>query len=138
MIPHILFACGETVTDEYLCPGCGAAIAHGVELCARCGAELDWGDEGFAYQENLVDVLRTFNVIDVALVKSVFAAESIPCIVMDEYFSMLSPMVMPARVLVHRHDQERATRVIGDLTLSFTYWSSDPVKPNGAGPETAE
>jgi hypothetical protein len=64
-------------------------------------------------------LISTFNVADLAVIKSVLDNEEIAYQVQGEYFNMAEPLVQPAKVFVPEEDLERARNVLKPLRLTY-------------------
>jgi len=107
------------------CPRCKSEYRPGFTTCADCGVELvdhlQEDDPGLeprfvAYTE----VLSTFNVMDIALVKSLLDSERITYFFHGENFNRVRPLALPARLMVKKDQVACAKEILKDLDLCYT------------------
>jgi len=112
------------------CPKCGAEYREGITICADCGVPLV--EELHEEEEEtveFVEVLETFNAVDVAMIKSIFDTNEIRYYIKDENFHLMRPMALPMKVMVADEDVERAKELLSKLKLSIRAIS--PPEDNG-------
>jgi hypothetical protein len=106
------------------CPKCGAEYREGFTQCADCGVPLVWdepvkaGDQGEAFVE-YVEILRTFNPADLAIIRSLLTDAGIDYFVKDEHLALVRPLVEPPAVMVSRDQVQEAVDIIKDLKLEY-------------------
>jgi len=72
------------------------------------------------------EILRTFNPIDIAMVKSLLDHEGIDYFFRDEFFGYAYPWAQPARLMVPREQAFEAREILRDLTLSYSVSAAVP------------
>lgn len=103
------------------CPRCGAEYQPGVDLCADCGVQLAAAPPANEAPD-LVDaeeILATYNTGDIAIVKSLLDANRIPYLFHGENFTVVDPLIQPARLLVAPEYAERVRELLRDVDLNF-------------------
>jgi hypothetical protein len=65
------------------------------------------------------ELVVTYNLADIALIKSLLDSEGIPYLAHGENFHSIRPLVEPVRFLVAEGDLNRARPLIESLRLSF-------------------
>ena len=105
------------------CPKCGAEYRNGFTVCADCDVPLVHEPPQEVHTEvefvHYVEVLRTFNLADVALIKSVLDAEGITYYFKGENFMFVRPLADPAALMVKEDEVERVRETLKDLRLEF-------------------
>lgn len=84
------------------------------------------------------EILRTYNPIDIAMVKSLLDHERIDYFFRDEFFGYAYPWAQPARLMVRREQAFEAREILRELTLSYSVSAAVPRAPapvDGARPE---
>jgi hypothetical protein len=107
------------------CPKCRTEYRKGFNTCADCEIALvnelppEPKPEPKKKPEYIkyVNLLSTYNLADIALIKSVFDAENITYYFQGENFAYL--VVQPTKLMVDKDDIERAKELINDLNLMF-------------------
>lgn len=103
------------------CPRCGEEYQPGVSVCADCGVPLAAAPPA-AEAPDLVDaeeILATYNTGDIAIVKSLLDANRIPYLFHGENFTVVDPLIQPARLLVAPEYAERVRELLRDLDLNY-------------------
>lgn len=106
------------------CPKCGAEYREGFTQCADCGIALVWEkpDEVEADKADYVEyteVLRTFSLADVAIIRSLLEDSGIDYFIKDEHFALVRPLVEPPTLMVNKDQVEEAWEILKDLELQF-------------------
>jgi hypothetical protein len=84
------------------------------------------------------EILRTYNPIDIAMVKSLLDHERVDYFFRDEFFGYAYPWAQPARLMVRREQAVEAREILRDLILSYSVSTAvprPPVPADGARPE---
>lgn len=68
----------------------------------------------------LTELVRTSNLADIALIKSLLDSEDISYLAQGENFHMVQPLIEPVRFLVAAEDLDRAKPLIDAMQLSFS------------------
>ena len=104
------------------CPQCGAEYEEGFTECADCHVALTTEapppPPAPEYVE-LVPLLATDNVVDIALIKGVLEGEGIAHHFEGEGFMRAYPMVRSARLLVKADQVEQARAALRTLDLKY-------------------
>lgn len=79
------------------------------------------------------EILRTYNPIDIAMVKSLLDQEGIDYFFRDEHFGYAYPFAQPARLMVRREQAFEAREILRELALSYSVSASVPRPPSRAG-----
>lgn len=106
------------------CPKCGAEYREGFTQCSDCGIPLVWEepDEVEADKADYVEyteVLRTFSLADVAIIRSLLEDAGIDYFIKDEHFALVRPLVEPPTLMVNKDQVEEAREILKDLKLQF-------------------
>jgi hypothetical protein len=103
-----------------ICHACGMQNPVGAENCAGCGAGLAAEPPEGPGATAFVEILTTYNTADIAFLKSLLEAEGITYFFHGENFARIDPMIQPARLMVRRHEVEKARELLRDSGLAFT------------------
>jgi hypothetical protein len=109
---------------DLFCPKCGAEYREGFTRCADCGTTLVWEkpaeveDDGADYVE-YTEVLRTFSLADVAIIRSLLEDAGIDYYIKDEHFALVRPLVEPPTVMVNKDQVQEAREILKDLKIEF-------------------
>ena len=74
---------------------------------------------------SFVELIATFNSADVALIRSLLDAESIPYHLEGENFNLVRPLVAPCRIMVEPSRLEEAKALLKDYTPGKFGYKSD-------------
>ena len=77
------------------------------------------------------EILRTYNPIDIAMVKSLLDRERVDYFFRDEFFGYAYPWAQPARLMVRREQAFEAREILRELTLSYSVSGATP-RPGAA------
>jgi|WetSurMetagenome_2_1015567.scaffolds.fasta_scaffold765089_2 hypothetical protein len=113
------------------CPQCRTEYVEGVKECADCRVPLvkERPPEEPFTQPDFEKILTTYNIADIAVIKSVLDSAGIHYVFDGENFNMLEQMVQPARLFVRADDVEAAKELLKDLTIKYV--SISPRDPSG-------
>ena len=111
------------------CPKCRTEYRKGFTSCSDCEKPLvdelppETAPEPESKPEyvDYVHLLSTYNLADIALIKSVFDGEDLIYYFQGETFTYL--MVQPTKLMVSKDDLERAKELINELELHYRYFS---------------
>jgi Putative prokaryotic signal transducing protein len=111
------------------CPKCRAEFRKGFSICSDCEIPLvdELPPEASPEPEpkpeyiDYAHLLSTYNLADIALIKSVLDGEDIVYYFQGESFTYL--MVQPTKLMVSKDDIERAKELIDELELQYRYFS---------------
>ncbi len=101
------------------CPECKAEYRERFKKCSDCNVDLveqlppEQAEEFVDY----VEVLRTSNPSEIALIKSILDSEDIIYYLQGEHANFLIPSVLAARLRVNREQVEKTIEVLKDLNL---------------------
>ncbi len=104
-----------------ICPQCRSEYVAGITVCRECGVPLVevLAPEEFDYID-YEEILATMNPGDVALIKSILDGAGIAYMIPEENFTLVSPWVQPARILVRKDLARTARLLLRDLDLSYS------------------
>lgn len=109
------------------CPKCAAEYQAGVTTCADCNVPLV-AERPVPAPESLIEaeeILATYNVSDILMIKSLLDANSIPYLLHGETFTVMDPLIQPARLLVPPAYAARVRELLKDLDLHYIGISSE-------------
>jgi hypothetical protein len=75
------------------------------------------------------EILRTYNPIDIAMVKSLLDPERVDYFFRDEFFGYAYPWAQPARLMVRREQAFEAREILRELILSYSVSATVPRPP---------
>jgi hypothetical protein len=103
------------------CPKCRAEYREGFSVCVDCDSDLV--DELPAEEKpefiDYVEVMGTYNVADIALIKSLLDAENITYYFNAEHFMYVRPLAEQVRLMVKKDEAEKAKEILRDLDLAI-------------------
>lgn len=103
------------------CPKCTAEYQPGTNVCADCGAPLV-ARLPTVPPERLIEgehILSTYNVGDIAFVRSLLEANNIPFLFHGENFTVVNPLIQPARLIVPPEYAERVRELLADTDIHY-------------------
>lgn len=116
------------------CPRCGAEYREGFTECADCHVPLTDAapppPEEPQYAD-LVPVMATYNLSDIAIVKSTLESEDIPHFFEGEMFNTVRPFVQPVRLFVPRSNVDEVVEILRGLRLKFFSLSGHSARCEG-------
>ncbi|MDY6973056.1 MAG: hypothetical protein SV775_12090 [Thermodesulfobacteriota bacterium] len=104
------------------CPECRSEFIEGVTRCPVCDVDLidelgsEWKPEYIEYEQ----VLGTYNVADIAFIKSLLDSENITYYFNAEHFTYVRPLAEPARLMVKKDEVAIARTLLKGLKLAIT------------------
>jgi hypothetical protein len=103
------------------CPDCKAEYLPGISECADCHIPLvpELQEPDHASAEGFVEVARTFNQADIALIKSVLDDNGVDYAFFDEYFTLVDPLIQPARLFVRESHSTRTRELLAGMNVRF-------------------
>lgn len=121
------------------CPSCRAEYRAGITRCSDCDADLvdelppDSGPEWVEFEE----VLSTYNLADIAIIKSILDEAGMKYYFENENFVHVSPLALPARLMVPRNQVKKTMDLLKDMDLAFMGASptESQEEPEAAGDE---
>lgn len=102
-----------------ICPVCNALNNERAQECHNCGANLQ-DSESVPSRPTYVqydELLTTYNIGDIAIIKGVLEGEGIKHYVLGERFSHLYPQ--PAKIMVDKDDIEKAREIVDEFELAY-------------------
>jgi len=103
------------------CPKCKTEYREGFYVCSDCNSDLV--DELPPEQKpefiEYVEVMGTYNPVDVALIKSILDSENITYYFNADHFMQVSPLAEPVRLMVRKDEVEKAKELLQGLNLSI-------------------
>ncbi|MEN8263293.1 MAG: DUF2007 domain-containing protein [Nitrospirota bacterium] len=102
------------------CPECNAEYREGFSRCSDCHVDLveqlpPGQEEEFI---EYIEILRTSNPSDIALIKSILDSEGIIYYFQGEHANNILPPILPARLKVNKTQEKEAVEILKDLNLS--------------------
>jgi hypothetical protein len=109
------------------CPKCRAEYKEGITVCADCNVPLVYElppepEKKVEYVE-YAEVLITYSMSDVVMIKSILDAHGIKYFFKGERFTQVRPLVDPARLMVKKDEVEKAKELLKDLDTKFWAFS---------------
>jgi hypothetical protein len=104
------------------CPKCRAEYREGFSKCSDCNVDLvsELPEEQEPEYIEYEDVLSTYNLADIAIIKSLLEAEGITYYFADEnVFSYIPALALPARLMVRNDQAAEAKAILKDADLSY-------------------
>jgi hypothetical protein len=100
------------------CPECRSEYVEGITTCTDCGIPLvERIEEPEPYK--FVEVLETFNLADVAFIKSILDDTDIEYEFLGENFNQIRQLVQPAKLVVREDQADEAREMLKDLDLRY-------------------
>ncbi len=115
--------CGESFTvslDAKYCPECGAEYRAEIAECSDCKVPLVEAlpdDAAEQEPENYLEVMSTYNIGDLAVIKSVLDGEQVVYYLHNENFHALNPWIQPVKIFVREDHVETARELLQGLDL---------------------
>ena len=104
------------------CPQCRAEYREGFLQCSDCNVDLvyelpeEHEPEYIEYEE----VLSTYNLADIAIIKSLLNVEGVTYYFADEHvFSYIPALALPARLMVRKDQATEAKEILKNADLSY-------------------
>ncbi len=103
------------------CPECGAEYRDGFTECTDCRVALvaELPPEQTHNTVGYERLLSTFNLGDIAVIKSLLDDAGIEYFFRGEIFNQIDPLIQPAILLVRKDQVEIARSLLGDMNVSF-------------------
>jgi len=100
------------------CPKCRSEYIEGITTCTDCGILLvESIVEPEQYQ--FVEILETFNLADIAVIKSIFDNADIEFLFLGENFNQIEQLVQPARLGVREDQVDEARKILKDMDIRY-------------------
>jgi hypothetical protein len=101
-----------------LCPECRSEYIEGITECTDCGIPLvESIPEPPPY--SFVEILETFSLADIAVIKSILDDGDIEYLFLGENFNQIEQLVQPARLAVRDDQVEEAREMLKDLDIRY-------------------
>jgi len=103
------------------CPKCATEYQAGVTICADCDVPLV-AELPAAAADDLIEaeeILATYNVGDILMIKSLLDANHIPYLLHGETFAVVDPLIQPARLLVPPAWAAQVRELLQGLDLNY-------------------
>jgi len=111
------------------CPGCKAEYVEGIKLCPECGIKLvndlnkEKESQGQGNFPEIIPVLSTYSLGDVAVIKSILDASGIYYYFKGErQLGLVKPWADPAQLMVKKDDKDTVKDLLKDLKLQSGGW----------------
>jgi hypothetical protein len=103
------------------CPNCRAEYKSGISRCADCDVDLvdELPPESEPEWVEFEEVLSTYNLADIALIKSILEETGMKYYFENENFVHVSPLALPARLMVPRNQVEKTLELLKGMDLAF-------------------
>lgn len=103
------------------CPKCATEYQAGVAVCADCNVPLvpEHPAEPVDDLIEAEEILATYNVGDILMIKSLLDANGIPYLLHGETFAVVDPLIQPARLLVPPAWAAQVRELLADLDLHY-------------------
>lgn len=104
------------------CPKCLSEYKTGIYVCKDCKVSLvvelpqNHKPEFIEYEE----ILTTFNLGDIAVIKSLLDSTDIIYYFHGEFFNYMEPLAQPARLMVNREQANEAREILKDLKITYS------------------
>jgi hypothetical protein len=117
------------------CPRCRVEYSDGVSLCADCRVPLVAAlpPEVRPEPAEFVEILRTLNIGDIAIIKAILDDTAIAYVFLGEQFNYVDPLIQPARLMVRSDQAEEARELLRDLELTYAGVSQSHDEANEEG-----
>ncbi len=103
------------------CPKCSTEYVEGITICTDCGAELVATLPVESHDEiKFVQVLSTYNLVDIAMIKSLLDSGEIEYTFFGENFNQTEQLVQPAKLFVREDQAEQAKEILKDFEMHYT------------------
>lgn len=99
-----------------ICPKCNKQFEEQVMMCPDCKKMLEEAGEK---DLTFVEVLVTFNLADIAIIKSILGENGIEYFFQGENFNLIRPIADPARLKVREDQVELVKELLKDLKLTY-------------------
>jgi hypothetical protein len=101
------------------CPNCHAEYVPGVKECPDCRELLLERLPDVPPPIEFEEILRTFNLGDIALIKSILENAEIEYFFRGEIFNQVDPLIQPARLSVRTDQAHDAKELLKNMNVSF-------------------
>jgi len=103
------------------CPNCRSEYRAGVTRCADCDVDLvdELPPEPEPEWVEFEEVLSTYNLADIALIKSLLEEAGMKYYFENENFVHLSSLALPARLMVPKNQTAKTLELLKDVELNY-------------------
>jgi hypothetical protein len=102
------------------CPKCKSEYYEGLQRCESCDADLvEKLIEKEHPEHKFIEILSTFNPMDIAMIKSILENEEINFYFDGDNFFAYRPFAIAARLMVQEDQVEIVIELIKDLKLQY-------------------
>jgi hypothetical protein len=103
------------------CPRCHAEYNPEVVTCADCGVALVpvLVDPTKRKPKEFVEVVSTFNLGDIALIRSLLNNEHIEFFFQGENFNQVDPLIQPVKLFVRKEKAARVQKLLSGMNVTF-------------------
>lgn len=103
------------------CPQCHAEYNPDVVTCAECGIALvpELADPTKRKPKEFEEVVSTFNLGDIALIKSLLNNEHIEFYFQGENFNLVDPLIQPVKLYVRKEKAARVKKLLNGMNVTF-------------------
>jgi hypothetical protein len=106
------------------CPECRSEYVEGIILCKECNIPLVDSIPVEPEMYTFVKLLSTFNLVDIAMIKSILDDGEITYYFIGENFNQIDQLVQPARLFVREDQADVARELLKDLSITYMGLSS--------------
>jgi hypothetical protein len=106
------------------CPECRSEYIDGITVCTECNIPLVESIPAEPEMYTFVKILSTFNLADIAVIKSMLDDGEITYYFIGENFNQIDQLVQPARLFVREDQADEAREVLKTLTIAYMGLSS--------------
>ncbi len=116
--------CKETFVvkkGEMICPTCKAEFVEGITECPECGIPLveTLAEKSEEKIPQYVEILSTYNLADIAVIKSILNDGDIEYHLQGEIFNIVEPWVQPVKFFVKEDQVEMAKELLKEILIRF-------------------
>lgn len=103
------------------CPQCHAEYNPEIVTCAECGVALipELPDPTKRKPIEFEEVVSTYNLGDIALIKSLLSNEHIEFYLQGENFNLVDPLIQPVKLFVKKDKAARVKKLLEGMNVTF-------------------
>jgi hypothetical protein len=106
-----------------LCSKCRYEYSQGSTTCLNCGTPLAEKIPAEPESSRFVEILSTFNLADIAFIKSILDDSNIKYFFLDENFNALRQAVQPARLVVREDQTDDAKELLKNVDINYVVFT---------------
>jgi hypothetical protein len=106
------------------CPKCRSEYIDGITLCKECNVSLVESIPAEPEMYTFVKILSTFNLADIAIIKSMLDDGEITYYFIGENFNQIDQLVQPARLFVREDQADETRELLKNLNITYMGLSS--------------